>query len=70
MADGVDVLLRLGPEQEREPVAVQYGSLMATTFHPELTEDGRLHERFVGLCAEYAARVALQPGLAAAGGSG
>lgn len=70
VADGVDVLLRLGPEQEREPVAVQYGSLMATTFHPELTEDGRLHERFVGLCAEYAARVALQPGLAAAGGSG
>ena len=70
VADGVDVLLRLGPEQEREPVAVQYGSLMATTFHPELTEDGRLHERFVGLCAEYASRIASPSGLAAAGGSG
>ncbi len=44
----VDVLLSL----EDEPVAVQYGSLMASTFHPELTNDGRLHARFAALCAE------------------
>ena len=42
----VEVLLRL----EDEPVAVQSGSLLATTFHPELTGDGRLHARFAELC--------------------
>ena len=44
----VDVLLRL----EDEPVAVQSGSLMASTFHPELTNDGRLHARFTALCTQ------------------
>lgn len=35
---------------EQEPVAVEYGDLMASTFHPELTEDLRLHRRFVERC--------------------
>jgi 5'-phosphate synthase pdxT subunit len=34
-----------------EPVAVRYGNLMATTFHPELTDDHRLHAYFIDLCA-------------------
>ncbi len=70
VAEGVEVLLRLGAEQEHEPVAVQCDSLMATTFHPELTDDTRLHERFVGMCEAYAAADASRSVPAAAGGSG
>jgi 5'-phosphate synthase pdxT subunit len=32
---------------EGDPVWVEQGRHMATTFHPELTEDGRVHRRFV-----------------------
>ena len=32
-------------------VAVQQGNLMATSFHPELTNDNRLHQYFLGLAA-------------------
>lgn len=69
VAEGVEVLLRLGPEREHEPVAVQWDSLMATTFHPELTEDGRLHERFIRMCEAYAAADASRSAAAAAGRS-
>lgn len=34
---------------ENSPVMVRQGSLLATMFHPELTEDTRLHEYFVSL---------------------
>ena len=37
-------------------VAAQQGHLLATAFHPELSHDTRLHECFVALCAERAAR--------------
>jgi len=67
VGEGVEVLLRL--EAEHEPVAVQWDSLMATTFHPELTEDGRLHERFVGMCEAYASADASRSAAAAAGRS-
>jgi pyridoxal 5'-phosphate synthase pdxT subunit len=33
-------------------VAVRQGSLLATSFHPELTGDQRVHELFVGLVRE------------------
>ena len=39
----VEVLATLGDE----PVAVRSGSIMAATFHPELTDDDRLHEVFL-----------------------
>ena len=32
-----------------EIVAVSNGSILATAFHPELTDDTRLHERFVSM---------------------
>ena len=51
---GVEVLLSyLDQETENpaEPVAVRYGNLMASTFHPELTDDHRLHAYFIDLCA-------------------
>lgn len=38
-----------------EPVAVEHRALMATTFHPELTNDLRLHRRFVERCRSAAA---------------
>jgi 5'-phosphate synthase pdxT subunit len=44
---------RVGPDVEvlarvdGHPVAVRQGVVMATSFHPELTDDARLHEVFV-----------------------
>ena len=52
--DDVDVLLRLGAEHDYEAVAVQYRSMLATTFHPELTPDTRIHRHFVELCRQRA----------------
>ncbi len=52
--DAVHVLLRLGPEHDHEPVAVQYQSILATTFHPELTADTRIHRHFVEMCQQRA----------------
>ena len=36
-------------EYRGHPVAVTQGNLLATSFHPELTEDPRMHALFVGL---------------------
>ena len=46
--DGVEVLARVtsGPATGRI-VAVRQGSLLAVSFHPELTTDHRVHEYFV-----------------------
>jgi 5'-phosphate synthase pdxT subunit len=43
VGDDVEVIALLGDE----PVAVRSGSIMAATFHPELTDDDRLHEVFL-----------------------
>lgn len=37
-----------------EAVIVQYNNLLASTFHPELTDDTRVHEYFVSLTQHYA----------------
>ena len=37
-----------------EPVAARQGSLLATSFHPELTGDTRFHESFVNIASEVA----------------
>ena len=42
----VNVLASL---DDGRPVAVQQGNLLATSFHPELTADARVHQYFVGL---------------------
>src|SRR5580700_11369256 len=42
---GVEVIATEGTD----PVAVRQGRVMATTFHPELSEDTRLHQAFVDL---------------------
>ena len=48
---GVEVMatVRSEPAGREEPVAVRQGSVMATTFHPELTNDVRFHSYFVSL---------------------
>lgn len=37
-------------DDPRRIVAVQQGNHLLTTFHPELTKDGRFHEYFVRAC--------------------
>lgn len=49
---GVEVLARV----DDAVVAVRQGNLLATSFHPEVTDDHRVHELFVRMCA--AARAA------------
>lgn len=41
----VDVLA----EVDEHPVMVRHGNILATSFHPELTGDGRIHEMLIGL---------------------
>jgi pyridoxal 5'-phosphate synthase pdxT subunit len=43
--DGVTVLAR----RDGFPVLVEQGHILAATFHPELSEDRRVHRRFVDL---------------------
>ena len=43
---GVEVLA----DHEGNPVIVRYGGILATTFHPELTADVRLHRFFISEC--------------------
>ncbi len=45
IGDGVDMLSEL----EGKIVAVQQGKLLATAFHPELTDDTRVHQYFLSL---------------------
>lgn len=47
---GVEVLARVNDGQAAgKVVAVRQGSLLATSFHPELTADLRIHEMFVSM---------------------
>lgn len=36
-----------GPDGQPHPVAVQYGAALATAFHPEITADARVHQRWL-----------------------
>lgn len=44
---GVEVLASVEIEGELHPVAVQQGNLLATSFHPEITGDNRVHRYFI-----------------------
>ena len=48
LGDSVKPLARL---PDGRPVAVQQGNLLATAFHPELTDDPRFHRYFLGLAS-------------------
>ena len=44
---GVEVIATEG--RDKDPVAVRQGRVMAATFHPELSEDTRVHRAFLDL---------------------
>ena len=46
--DSVEVLARV----DGKPVLVRQGRMLASTFHPEMTGDDRVHEIFVGMVRE------------------
>jgi 5'-phosphate synthase pdxT subunit len=46
--EGVEVLA----EREGEPVLLRQGRFLVASFHPELTEDTRVHELFLELVGE------------------
>ena len=48
VGSGVDVLA----EHDGVAVLVRQGAIMAASFHPELTEDSRIHERFLTMVKE------------------
>jgi 5'-phosphate synthase pdxT subunit len=45
---GVEVLA----ERENHPVLVRQGQILAATFHPELSNDTRVHEMFLAMVRE------------------
>lgn len=51
IGSGVSVLASL---EDGRPVAVQQERLLATSFHPELTDDSRVHELFVRIVEDAA----------------
>lgn len=52
---GVEVLATIATgDRAGTIVAVQQGPLLATSFHPELTGDARVHASFVGIVRRYA----------------
>ena len=48
VGDGVDVLASV----RDHPVLVRQGNVLAASFHPELTDDGRLHTLLLGIIGE------------------
>jgi len=46
---GVEVLARVAEANGEMIVAARQGHLLATSFHPELSDDTRFHEYFLGL---------------------
>ena len=45
VGEGVEILAKRG----NDPVLVRKGSVMAATFHPELSDDKRVHAEFLKL---------------------
>lgn len=52
VGQGVEVIATEGSE----PVAVRQGNVMAATFHPELSDDPRLHQAFLDVVRETASK--------------
>ncbi|HEY3292518.1 MAG TPA: pyridoxal 5'-phosphate synthase glutaminase subunit PdxT [Candidatus Nanopelagicaceae bacterium] len=47
VGSGVQILSSVTREGVSHPVAVRQGHMLATSFHPELTEDSRIHRYFI-----------------------
>ena len=50
VGEGVDVLAEVREGETMRPVAVRQGNIVATSFHPELTEDRAFHRFFLEMC--------------------
>lgn len=50
IGEGVEVLARAGNDPAGPVVAVRSGVVMATSFHPEVGGDHRMHDLFVSMC--------------------
>jgi 5'-phosphate synthase pdxT subunit len=48
VGEGVEVIATEG----KDPVLVRQGKTLAATFHPELSEDARIHQYFLNVVAE------------------
>jgi pyridoxal 5'-phosphate synthase pdxT subunit len=48
VGEGVEVLAAL----DGDPVLLRQGRFLVASFHPELTDDTRVHERFLDLVRE------------------
>ena len=46
IGSGIEVLSRCNSN----PVFIQTNKILASTFHPELADDARVHEHFIGMC--------------------
>ncbi|MCQ2444552.1 MAG: pyridoxal 5'-phosphate synthase glutaminase subunit PdxT [Mailhella sp.] len=53
--EGVEVLAEADLAGTVLPAAVRQGNILASAFHPELTEDTRFHRYFLSMCEDYAA---------------
>lgn len=56
IGERIEVLSSITLGGRSEAVAVKQGNVIATTFHPELTEDLRLHRYFIDIVVEYRER--------------
>jgi 5'-phosphate synthase pdxT subunit len=56
VGENVEILSEIADSNgDKHPVAVRQGHLLATSFHPELTGDNRVHRYFVeNICREFA----------------
>ena len=57
--DSVGPGVRVLAEYAGKPALVQYGRIMAATFHPELTSDTTVHQHFLALARAGSAQTAL-----------
>lgn len=56
VGEGVSVLASLDSNHESRVVAVRQNNLLATSFHPELTSDNRIHQFFVDMVSSSTGR--------------
>jgi pyridoxal 5'-phosphate synthase pdxT subunit len=53
VGEGVEVIATEGKgDREQNPVLVRKGKTLAATFHPELSDDRRVHQYFLDLVAK------------------
>lgn len=70
VGEGVEVLATVPYDGADHVVAVRQGNLLATSFHPEMTEDHRIHAVFVDLVRGASGSIGTRSGESTAGRRG